>query len=137
MCYRYGVLSEKVPAFRWKYGKTIGLAVDGDITRNTEYMYIHFRRKMIFDESLADDDSFMICPLGFVKDHEFSEGEMQALMMPCREYEMMHNYERRSALKTAFIRMKLLMTCDAGARRMKMKIFLNRLLGRRLHSKWE
>ena len=79
----------------------------------------------------------MICPTGFIRDHELSEGEAQAFMHPVREYEAVHNFLAVSHFRYTMKRIKLLITSDRGAKIIKAKKLLNKIFHRELVSKWE
>ena len=128
-------LKESVPAFRWKDGKIFGLSLNGEAGNDREYRYVHLpKRAMKFTPGLENEDSFMIIPNEFVKDHELTQEEIKALMTPDPEY------ERRIAAKyppTTFA--KKIKSFIFGSRHRKILYFkglVNRLLGRKLLSVW-
>ena len=91
-CYRYGMLSENLPAFVWDKGTITGLALYGDPARTQEYLYIHLqKRQMKFDDSIAKLDKFMILPTEFTEFHDLTREEIDDLMKPNPEYERRHN----------------------------------------------
>ena len=87
-CYRqflrtrnFNETCEAIPAFRWKNGKLLGLSVDGKNGNDIEYLYVHLqKRAMNFTPGLENEDSFMIIPNEFVKDHELMPKETADLM---------------------------------------------------------
>lgn len=80
--------SKIFPAFKWKNGKVYALTFRNNSLIETEYLYLHIqKRAMKFESGLENEDSFMIIPNEFVKDHELTHEEAQQLMKPDLYYE--------------------------------------------------
>ena len=99
-----------------------------------EYLYIHLqKRAMNFTPGIEDEDSFMIIPNEFVKDHELTQEEIVALMTPDPEYKQ----AKISYAKPTIIRR--IMRFIFKSRHEKIfyvKVLINKLLGRKLPSMW-
>ena len=77
-----------IPAFRWIDGKVIALSFGGTPGLDLEYLYLHLqKRPMKFTPGLENENSFMVIPNEFVKDHELTQNEIQELMTPDPEFE--------------------------------------------------
>ena len=80
--------NEAVPAFRWDKGKMYGTAMGFHLGNETEFLYLHLqKRAMKFTPGLENEDSFMIIPNEFVKDHDLTPEEIQQSITPDHEYE--------------------------------------------------
>ena len=87
-----------IPAFRWKEGRLLGISLNGELGNDKEYLYAHFqKRAMNFIPGLEDENSFLIVPNEFVKDHELTEEEIANFIKPDAEYERryLEKYSRK------------------------------------------
>lgn len=136
-CYRHFVLArlfkqifEIVPAFRWKDGKVYGLSVNGEMGNDIEYLYLHLqKRKMKFTPGLENEDSFMVIPNEFVKDHELTEDEARQCMLPDS------SYEKANSMGIMYL-IKKLFRMDMKSNLVKLYPYFQLLKGKRLVSKW-
>ncbi|MBR0151816.1 MAG: hypothetical protein IJP89_10700 [Synergistaceae bacterium] len=121
---------ETIPAFRWKEGKVYGLSVNGESGNDVEYLYLHLqKRKMKFTPGLENEDSFMIIPNEFVKDHELTQDEARQYMMPDS------SYEKTNSQGIMYLVRKLL-RMDMKSTLVKLYPYFQLLKGKRLVSKW-
>ena len=136
-CYRQFVLArlfrqvnETVPAFRWKDGKVYGLSVNGEMGNDIEYLYLHLqKRKMQFTPGLENEDSFMVIPNEFVKDHALTEDEARQCMLPDSSYEKANSQGIMYLIKKLF-------RMDMKSNLVKLYPYFQLLKGKRLVSKW-
>ena len=145
--FRNGNGKRVFPAFRWKDGKIIALAVDGNPDLNIEYLYVHLqKRPMQFTLGLENENSFLVIPSEFVKDHELSPEEIQSLMIPDLEYNqaMSINFKGMWTVKATLIRrikngIKKLIKSRVGndpEKILRLKMRWNKLRGRKLNPFW-
>ena len=131
-----------IPAFRWKDGKIFALSVGGNTETNTEYLYLHIqKRTMMFTPGLENEDSFMIIPNEFVKDHALTNDEIASLMTPDPDYERAIAARYRVPIHKPSIlqRIKTLIKRFVGNdpdKILKLKMLWNRLLRRKLPSRY-
>lgn len=99
---------------------------------------------MKFTPGLEAEDSFMIIPNEFVRDHELTQEEITASMTPDPEYERMINVKYGWGQKMTVIermavieRIKRFMSKNRSEKIFALKTRLNRLLGRKLSSIWK
>ena len=125
--------NEVIPAFRWQNGKLFGIGGNGEFSNNYEFLYVHFqKREMKFTPGLENEDSFLIIPNEFVKDHELTQDEIKAFITPDDEYASYINNKylpRRTLLK----RIKLFLSRSTRDKFYRFKFRLNQLLGRELY----
>ena len=131
------------PAYRWKNGRVFSLAVNGNPELTIEHLYMHFiKRPMKFTPGLEEESSFMAVPNEFVKDHELTQEEIAQLMTPDPQYEqeMYAKYGKMFGPRpTILSRIKTLikkLVSNDPEKIYKLKLLENRLLRRRLPSKW-
>ena len=134
----YNILFESIAAFRWINGKLYGLAIDGDPECDQEYLYVHLqKRTMKFTQGLENEDSFMIIPNEFVKDHALTRAEIDAFMTPDTEYEQVfrlkYNVDRKRGIFASIIRF---MARDSAGKIISLKTRWNKLCGRELFSRY-
>ena len=91
---------------------------------------------MKFTPGIEEEDSFMIIPNEFVKDHELTQEEAEALMTPDPEYErtMTARYPHPRKFSQ---RIKRLFACDAVRSIITLKSIWNKLRRRKLHSRYD
>lgn len=137
VCSRYDKLCETLAALRYDNGKLYGLAVNGDINKNTEYLYVHLqKRKMTIEDGLEDfekNDKFLILPTGFVKNKNLSQEDVNFLMERDEEWE--REWARKNCL-TFGTRLKRFLDRGIIA---SLKAHYNRIAGKnqKLKSRWE
>ena len=85
---------------------------------------------MKFTPGLENEDSFMIIPNEFIKDYSPTIDEIRQFMMPDHEYEefIRAKYGRGSIFK----RIGAFIASDRITKIVKLKKFMNRILGRKL-----
>ena len=126
------VSGHTVPAFRWENGRIFGLSLDGKTGNDTEYLYVHLqKRAMNFTPGLEDEDSFMIVPNEFVKDHELTEDEAKSLMTPDAEYERAMRRKISRSSRGFFGAVKAFLETDSVEKRMVIYRLMCRLLGKK------
>lgn len=92
---------------------------------------------MNFAPGLENEDSFMIIPNEFVKDHELTQKEITASMTPDPEYERRLKAKYGWRDKMSIIdRIKRFISRSRKDKIFRLKSRLNWLLGRRLSSIW-
>jgi hypothetical protein len=89
---------------------------------------------MKFESCLENEDSFMIIPNEFVKDHELKREEAEALMQPDEAYyhERFSKYGGWMFEKTIAGRIKNFLKMDMTGKKIFIKKVLNRILSREL-----
>ena len=125
------------PAVRWKNGKLFVLAIDGNPDRNVEFLYLHIQKRALkFTPGLENEDSFMLIPNEFVKDHELTQDEIQRLMTPDEEYAQ--EWRKRIAKKRSLLtRIRNFFVGDTAEKIFHIKARWNTLLGRSLVSRYD
>ena len=94
---------EFVPAFRWKNGKLLGLSLNGETGNDKEYLYVHLQKRVMkFTPNLEHDNSFMIIPNEFVKDHGLTQEEIQEFIKPDPAYDSAHKKNIKYYIKKFF-----------------------------------
>lgn len=130
ICVKYMRNAESVPAFRWDNGKLYGLAVNGEKGNDKEYIYLHLqKRAMKFVPDIEHEDSFLIVPNEFVKDHELSQEEITRYITPDPVYE----HERKRGAAYFF---RKLLDFDMMGRYIKLMPYFYAMIGKRLPSQW-
>ena len=126
---------EKVSAFRWKDGHLYGLALNGEAGNDMEYLYVHLqKRSMKFTPGLEDEDSFMIVPNEFVRDHELTQEEISRFLTPDPQYEAA--MRRKYSHKPLGERIKNFLQAGTHAQIMRLRRRWHRLIGKKLVSMW-
>ncbi|MBQ6972507.1 MAG: hypothetical protein IJP86_09180 [Synergistaceae bacterium] len=86
---------------------------------------------MNFTPGLEDEDSFMIVPNEFVKDHELTEDEAKSLMTPDAEYERAMRRKISRSSRGFFGAVKAFLETDSVEKRMVIYRLMCRLLGKK------
>ncbi|MBQ7561148.1 MAG: hypothetical protein IJS99_04870, partial [Synergistaceae bacterium] len=129
--------SEIIPAFRWENGKIFGIGGDVERSKNYEFIYIHLqKRAMKFTPGLENEDSFLIVPNEFIRDHELSDEEITAFTTPNAEYEkiLCTKYNSFYPNTKGLRRLKDFLKNDTGYKIIMFKKLINKLLRRKLAS---
>ena len=132
-CSGYDIPLETVAAFKWKDGVLEGLGIDGDPETVKEYLYVHLqKRAMKFEPGIENWKSFMIIPNEFVRDHELTFDEIQNLIMPRKgDLQLMPSSRRNMKSK-----IKRFINVSIPEKILYLKNVINRILGRRLRSRY-
>ena len=133
-------LTELIPAFIWKDGKLYGLAINGKLGSEKEYLYAHFQKRIMnFTPGIENEDSFMIIPNDFVKEHELTQAEIQALMKPSPEYvqSVLERLGWTGKKKPLIERIKTFLSLSKAEKIVRLKLRWNKLLKRKLPTQWE
>ena len=94
------------------------------------------KRPMIFTPGLENEDSFMIIPNEFVKDHALTQEEIEALMTPDPEYERAYMAKHRQQRRGILGRIRNFLTKSTPDKIITIKMRWNKLIGRKLHSRY-
>ena len=113
------------------------LAIDGNPDRNVEFLYLHIQKRALkFTPGLENEDSFMLIPNEFVKDHELTQDEIQRLMTPDEEYAQ--EWRKRIAKNRSLLtRIRNFFVGDTAEKIFHIKARWNTLLGRSLVSRYD
>ena len=91
----------------------------------------------MFTPGLENEDSFMIIPNEFVKDHALTQEEIDVLMTPDPEYERAVMAKYGIGIKRSiFERIRSFMKKDTASKIISLKMRWNKLIGRKLHSRY-
>ncbi len=90
---------------------------------------------MKFTPGLENEDSFLVVPNEFIRDHELSDEEITAFTTPDAEYEkILRSKYSRFRIKTIREKLQEFLHGDTGCKIIKFKNLINKLLRRRLTS---
>ena len=131
--------SDTIPALRWKRGNLYGLSLNGESGHDKEYLYVHLqKRAMTVPPGLEKEDSFMINPNEFVRDHELTQEEITSFITPNPEYERAMRVKYSWGIrKTPLQWLRSFFASDFAYKRLRLKGLMNKIFGRKLASMWE
>ena len=94
---------------------------------------------MNFTPGIENEDSFMIIPNDFVKEHELTQAEIQALMKPSPEYvqSVLERLGWTGKKKPLIERIKTFLSLSKAEKIVRLKLRWNKLLKRKLPTQWE
>ena len=93
---------------------------------------------MIFSAGLENENSFLIIPNEFVKDHALTQEEVTEYLTPDSGYEKAYRASYKYfPEKPLAEQIRLLFKRDNAYKILRLKMLWNKLLGRRLYSRYE
>ena len=108
-----------------------GLSLNGEEGNDIEYLYVHLqKRAMKFTPGLENEDSFMIVPNEFVKDHELTQEEIQSLLTPDPAY------EAKMGRKQLAKRIRIFLDSNTRGKIMRLQRRWHLRIGKKLVSMW-
>ena len=135
-------VDEVIPAFRWQNGKVFGIGNKGELSSNYEFLYVHLqKRAMKFTPGLENEDSFLIVPNEFLRDHELTDEEIKIFTASDVEYEKFvrekYNWCVTPKKQTISERIRVFWNRPIGEKIYRFKFRWNKFFDRKLPDPYE